>query len=130
MLLLQNIESTIVNVYEAHPNLKDTQVRKVLEELIKKYRASVSGRPEVTPATASDVEMIILISIEAVFDKRRPETGAAPSEKPKSLFGRRNKEATADEIFLACLRKIEKSVGRWNKRGGEQGYLNFIQGFV
>jgi hypothetical protein len=36
---------------------------------------------------------------------------------------------TADEI-LACLRKIRKSVDRWNKQGGKQGYLQFVSEFV
>ena len=36
---------------------------------------------------------------------------------------------TAQEI-LACLRKIRKSVERWNKRGGQQGYLHFVREFV
>ena len=130
MVLLQNIESTIVSVHDNYPSLKDTQVKKALEELIKKYRALVSGRPKTEPTHSSEIESIIFKNIGNLLEKRRPQVGIATSEKPKSLFGRRNKEATSDEIFLACLRKIEKSVGRWNKRGGEKGYLNFIQGFV
>jgi len=38
-------------------------------------------------------------------------------------------EKTVDEI-LGCLRKIRKSVDRWNKRGGQQGYLQFVSNFI
>jgi hypothetical protein len=34
-----------------------------------------------------------------------------------------------DEIVL-CLKKILKSVNRWNKTGGQRGYLTFIIPYV
>ena len=30
----------------------------------------------------------------------------------------------------ACLKRIRKSVQRWNKEGGRQGYLTFVGRFV
>ena len=36
---------------------------------------------------------------------------------------------TVDEI-IACLKRIQKSIRRWNKVGGRQGYLSFISEFV
>src|SRR6266478_5375923 len=32
--------------------------------------------------------------------------------------------------ILACFRKIRKSVERWNKRGGHQGYLQFVSEYI
>lgn len=32
---------------------------------------------------------------------------------------------TLDEI-MACLKRLRKSVDLWNKQGGRQGYLSFI----
>jgi len=79
---------------------------------------------------SSEIEEVIFRNIETTLEVKRSAMGGASSAKPKSLFGRRNKQASPDEFFLACLRKVEKSVGKWNKRGGEQGYLNFIQGYI
>jgi len=31
---------------------------------------------------------------------------------------------------MACLRRIRKSVERWNKRGGQQGYVTFVNQFI
>jgi hypothetical protein len=38
-------------------------------------------------------------------------------------------EITVAEI-LACLRKVRRSVDKWNKRGGSQGYLQFVQQYI
>jgi hypothetical protein len=36
---------------------------------------------------------------------------------------------TIDEI-IACLKRIRKSINRWNKVGGRQGYLIFVSDFI
>lgn len=39
-------------------------------------------------------------------------------------------DSHVDEEIVACLKRIRKSVGRWNKRGGRQGCLTFIQQYI
>jgi hypothetical protein len=39
------------------------------------------------------------------------------------------KPITIDEIIL-CLKRVLKSVKRWNEDGGRQGYLDFIIQYV
>ena len=34
------------------------------------------------------------------------------------------------DVIVACLKRIRKSVQRWNKEGGCQGYLTFVGRFV
>lgn len=34
------------------------------------------------------------------------------------------------EEIVACLKRIRKSVQRWTKQGGRQGYLTFVEQFV
>jgi hypothetical protein len=31
---------------------------------------------------------------------------------------------------VACLRRLRKSVERWNRTGGQRGYLEFVSQFV
>jgi len=50
-------------------------------------------------------------------DAEAGEQGAAP--EPKRV----------DEIVL-CLKQILKSVNKWNKSGGQRGYLTFIVQYV
>jgi len=130
MDILHAIESSIVDLYRNYPQLKDKEVRKALEKLIKRFRALATGRAVIEPKCSSEIEEVLFRNIETALEVKRSSMGGSPSEKPKSLFGRKSKQATPDEFFLASLRKVEKSVGKWTKRGGEQGYLNFIQGYV
>jgi hypothetical protein len=39
------------------------------------------------------------------------------------------KPLQADEI-VACLKRIIKSLQHWNKYGGRQGYLQFIEQYI
>lgn len=34
------------------------------------------------------------------------------------------------EEMIACLKRVRKSVETWNKQGGRQGYLNYIENFI
>jgi hypothetical protein len=34
-----------------------------------------------------------------------------------------------DEIIV-CLKRIQKSVKTWSKRGGRRGYLSFVEQYV
>ena len=36
---------------------------------------------------------------------------------------------TVDEV-MACLKRVHKSINRWHRRGGKQGYLTFVSQFV
>ncbi len=39
-------------------------------------------------------------------------------------------EPVSVDVIVACLKRIRKSVEKWNKQGGRQGYLTFIERFV
>jgi hypothetical protein len=34
------------------------------------------------------------------------------------------------EEMIACLKFIRRSIERWNKRGGQRGYLDFVSQYV
>ena len=55
--------------------------------------------------------------------------GEPPVDEPSKVPSPGPKPITVDEIIL-CLKRILKSVKRWNKEGGTQGYLNFIVQYV
>ena len=38
-----------------------------------------------------------------------------------------NIESKTSSEIVACLKRIKSSVKLWTKKGGRQGYLNFIQ---
>lgn len=49
-----------------------------------------------------------------------------------SATGKRGPQppTVSTEVIIACLKRIRKSVQRWNREGGRQGYLTFIKQFI
>jgi hypothetical protein len=124
--VLQNIEFAIVTTYHDHPEMVDGHVIWALEAVLGSYRAEVAGRaPE--EFSAAPVEADLYRALHNICEWRlgrlSPEDADAadlgPAPEPKRL----------EEIVL-CLKKILKSVNRWNRSGGLRGYLTFIVQYV
>jgi hypothetical protein len=121
--VLQNIEFAIVSVYRNQRDLRDVDVMRALDALLDVYRAEARGhRPK--DISLPEPEAAVFQRVKDMCEFRLGRQTAAmrvqvPFEGDK----------TASEI-LACLRKIRRSVERWNKRGGQQGYLQFVSEFV
>ena len=121
--ILQNIEFAIVAVYRENPDVRDADVIQALEVLTKYFRQKSRGSdPDLPTHLSSQVEDIFasVLDVLSIRDSLIEATPKRPS------FSRAFREPSQEEIFLACLRKIEKSARRWNKRNGERGYLNFV----
>ena len=121
--VLQNIEFAIISVYRKQHDLRDVEVMRALDALIDVYRAEARGH---TPKDMSltGPEGMVFQRTKEMCEYRLGRQGVTtrlqvPFEGDK----------TAHDI-LACLRKIRRSAERWNKRGGQQGYLQFVSEFV
>jgi hypothetical protein len=111
--LLYAIEAPIVTLHRRHPELLDYDVEAALDALIARYAAEQRGRP------AEDRPLPGLR--QAVLDAVRPGC--------ERWLGRESpspREPVSLEVVTACLKKVRKSVQRWNREGGRQGYLRFI----
>lgn len=124
--ILQNIEFMIVRIYKENGELRDKNVLKSIEALKKHYHALVTRKNPVDPSLEG-LELDIYKEIMLILERRRTPTNQA--DQPKR-FSRAFKAPTQDEIFLACLSKIEKSVKRWTKERGERGYLDFVKHYI
>ncbi len=121
--VLQNIEFAIVNVYGDRPTLVDYRVMKALDTLIASYRAESRGHTD-KPISLEDEEREIFDRVKSVCEWRLGRT-----EEPEGLEVPPVQPTSLDDI-VSCLRKIRKSVDRWNSRGGPQGYLRFVSEYV
>ena len=123
--VLQNIEFAIVSVYHEHPDLADSNVDRVLEGLIRIYTAVLNQRPDPI-LSFSELDQTLLSQIRGMCEWRlghdEPQTHAE-----KKMIASEPK--TPDEI-VACLKRIRKSVKRWTKQGGQQGYLRFVSRYI
>jgi hypothetical protein len=124
--VLQSIEFAIVSTYHDHPEMVDAHVMRALEAVIGSYRAEVAGRaPE--EFSAASVEADLYRAIRNMCEWRLGRLSLREIEAAE--LGPAPEPIKVDEILL-CLKKILKSVNRWNKTGGQRGYLAFIVQYV
>lgn len=121
--VLQNIEFAIVSVYRERGDLVDYDVMRALDALIDVYRAESRGY---TPKEIHLPEQESLV-FQRVKDICEFRLGRNELRINQNIIS--GAEKTANEI-LACLRRIRKSVDRWHQRGGQQGYLQFVNQYV
>jgi len=135
MDVLQNIEFGIVSVYRQHPEMLDWDALKAVETLIREYQAEEASR-SVPVVDLKPLSQQVYDSVKTMCEWRLGRSQAQKEEK-KSFFKLRSRKSdelpmeqkTMEEIIL-CLKRIRKSIERWNKRSGRQGYLDFISEFV
>lgn len=146
--VLQNIEFAIVSVYREHDDLRDTTVMRSLDALISLYRAESRGHHP-KEQRLSDNEKLIFDHVRDICEFRlgRMKLKSSKNLPIKIPVHRRIvnlfkkyllkkdeiyplvKINTVDEI-LSSLRRIRKSVDKWNKQGGQKGYLSFVAQFM
>jgi hypothetical protein len=124
--VLQNIEFGIVTAYKSHPEMSDCDVIRILEALIDKYAAEKIGR-QPRHFSLSGVEQTLLENVRRMCEWRLGRGTLTDSpEKAKEIAP---ETITIDEIVL-CLKRVLKSVKRWNEDGGRRGYLSFVTQYV
>ncbi|MDP2302526.1 MAG: hypothetical protein Q8N03_08890 [Ignavibacteria bacterium] len=120
--VLQNIEFGIVSAHQKQNDLNDYDVMTALDALIDVYRIEIRGHtPKEYSLTAKESLVFSEVREMCEFRLGRKEI----DETIMDIL-----EIKTTEEILSCLRKIRKSVERWNSRGGKQGYLNFIKDYV
>jgi hypothetical protein len=119
--VLQNIEIAIVSVYREHHDLLDYDVDKVLNLLWTEYRNEKQGRPT-TVSKLNENAQLVYDRVKQICEWR---LGRSNKEKNQGRIKVELEPISLDEI-LDCLKRIRKSVDLWNKQGGRQGYLYFI----
>jgi len=124
--VLQNLESAIMEVWRAHPEMTDHSALRAYEAARQYYRAELRGQPSKPPAlTGLDAEAFARVQQMCEFRLGRdpgPPPAAAQDEGPLPPLPL--------EKLLACLRELAKSVERHTRLGGRQGYLQFVDRFV
>ncbi len=122
--ILQNIEASIVRVFNANPGLGDLQVDSAIESLIRTYQGEGVKRGPVIPR--SDSAHAVYTAIKKVSDWRLGRISFENDEGQSIII---EDPLTMDEL-IACFKRIRKSIQTWNKRNGSQGYLTYISMFI
>ena len=121
--VLQNIEYPIQVVHKARQDLNDYDVLSAVESLIDFYNAEERKR-EPRDFNLSEKSVEVYNGVKEMCDFRLgrvlPED-VEIEDIPKSL--------SVSEI-INCLKTIKNSIGKWTKRNGRQGYLNFVKEYM
>ncbi|MBU2611358.1 MAG: hypothetical protein KJ606_10510 [Chloroflexi bacterium] len=126
MDVLQNIEFGIVRVYKKHPEMTDWEALRAIEVLIRTYQEESRGR-QLPSIAINPLAQETLSSVKAMTEWRLGREQAVDKKgRPTKL----PMEPRTIEEIIACLKRIRRSIEKWNKEGGRQGYLNFIRQFV
>jgi hypothetical protein len=124
--VLQNIEFGIVQIYRAHPEMTDAEALNAVEAAIRFYQAEANKRNP-PPLRLSPLAQEAFNSAKAMCEWRMGRTHML-DEKNQPVDVEMTPR-TVDEI-VACLKRIRRSIEFWNKRGGRQGYLNYVIEFL
>jgi hypothetical protein len=120
--VLQNIEFGVIDVYRADRSLLDVDVKDALDALVRHYHGEEEQRRP--PAlNLGDRAQRVFASVQKMCEWR---LGRAP------FPGEIATPAAAIPVseLVACLREIQKSIPRWSRQGGRQGYLKFVSQYV
>ncbi len=122
--VLQNIEFGIFQTYSEYPDLSDYDVIRTLEALVDNYIAEKIGRqPKRLPQSPKEESMFNKVKDLCEWRLGRNTTIEFDDEEIEDP-----QPITVNEI-IDCLKKILSSAQKWSKRGGSQGYLNFMSQF-
>jgi hypothetical protein len=123
--VLQNIEFGIVQVYRRHPDMLDWHALNAVNAAMRAYQAEARQQPA-PKAQLNPIEQETLAAIQGMCNWRLGrETLYDDKQQPLDLP---MAHITLEEV-MACLKRIRRSIEKWNKHGGRQGYLTFVSDF-
>jgi hypothetical protein len=120
MDVLQNIESEVVRAWRKNPAMADYAVARVYEEATAYYAAVAQAQaPKPVPLSGSDLRLFQ--SVQEAADRRLAGFTLPDGSKIEPI-------AAGD--LVDCFKRLRKSVDRWNRTGGRQGYLSLVAQYV
>ena len=121
--VLQNIEYPIQVVYKARQDLNDYDVLSAVESLIDFYNAEERKR-EPRDFNLSEKSVEVYNGVKEMCDFRLGRALPENAEEGDLL------NPLSISEMINCLKTIKNSIGKWTKRNGRQGYLNFVKEYM
>ena len=118
--VLQNIESVVVEVWRNHSAMTNYTVMRAYETAIAYYSA-LAREQSPKPVNLTGLDATLFEAVKDVCEWRLGRGAESDGDEVSAL---------PVEVLVSCLRKLRKSVDRWTREGGRQGYLQFIEKFL
>lgn len=125
--VFQNIETFIIAVYRENLELTNWDVENALEALIRHYQAEWRGREPRPVHLSTERKRDVYDAVHSVCEWRLGRTPATTKDGETTSLPL---EPLSLEEIVAILKRLRKSVRFWQKRGGNQGYLQYIDRFI
>ncbi len=126
--VLYDIETAIVMCYREHPDLIDAEVEAALDWLVRCYRAEAQGKTSAYRKPKGNSAQVAE-SVKVMCDRRLGREKLEATDEKGNPVELDIGSKTPSEI-VTCLKRIKSSVKLWTKKGGRQGYLNFVKKFI
>jgi len=120
MDVLQNLEAEVLRVWRKNPSMTDYAVTRAYEEAVA-YYAAVAQAQSPKPTQLTGLDLQLFQAAQGAADRRL--AGLTLDDGTKV-------EPIRSSDLVDCFKRLRKSVERWTRTGGRQGYLNFIAQFV
>ena len=124
--VLQNIESTIVTVFDDYPDLVDRDVLTAIDRLMAAYKREKRNREGAAQAPSGRARAVYEQCrriCEWRLGRQLLNEGESSSEEPQPG------ELSVSQL-LRCLKRLRNSIRLWHKQGGRQGYLTYVRQFL
>jgi hypothetical protein len=115
--VLQNIEWGLLSLVKDHPELSDYDMLHIIKQALTYYKSQQRGDLAISQIKLTDIYQEIFERVLSICDWRLGKLPPPYRELACTPI-------TIEELLL-CLKRIEKSIKFWTKRGGRKGYINF-----
>ena len=124
--VLQNLEFALVQVYRAYNEMTDWEAETAVAALIRTYNAEAQRRTHPN-LNLKPLAQEAYDNVQAMCEIRLGRLTLA-NESGEAL-DIPIEPISVNELLL-CLKRIRKSIQRWNKEGGRRGYFEFVGRFL
>jgi hypothetical protein len=126
--VLQNIEVALVSVYNEDEEMTDYEAEKAINSLIRLYTAQQRRRDE-PDLDLSGLAELAFERVKLMCDWRLGRENPQSGDENNELFAP-DLEPIALNDLIACLKRIRRSIQKWNRAYGRRGYYDFVSQFV
>jgi hypothetical protein len=128
MDVLQNIEFALVTVYKEDEEMTDYEAEEAINSLIRLYTAEERKRNAPNLNLSGPAELAFE-RVKGMCELRLGREKLQSGDKNKEPFDS-NLEPIALNDLIACLKRVRRSIQKWNRDYGRRGYYDFVRQFV
>jgi hypothetical protein len=127
MDVLQNIEFALVTIYNEDEEMTDYEAENAINSLIRLYTAEQRKR-DAPDLNLSGPAELAFERVKGMCEWRLGREKLQSGDKNKEPFDLMEPIALND--LIACLKRIRRSIQKWNRDYGRRGYYEFVRQFV